>query len=92
MTQKVYIKLLTKECLSWPSEAVLKEDEDSGHDKSKSNPVRTWKTQHNLLHYFNCIRSPDLAPIENAWQASKAYLRKFAHWDDETVWEVAEEG
>ena len=67
MTQKVYLELLQEECCSWPSDAVLEEDGDSGHGKSNSNPVRTWKEEHNLLYYFNCIHSPDLSLIENAW-------------------------
>ena len=70
----------------------MEEDGDSGHGRSKSNPIRTWKEEHNLRHYFNCPYSPDLAPIENAWRAPKGNLRKFAHWDEETVYGVAKEG
>ena len=92
MTQQVYISLLEKEVLHWPPGMVLEEDNDSGHGPSKQNPVRTWKEQHNIECYFNCPHSPDLAPIENCWRAPKASLRKFAHWDDETVKEVATEG
>ena len=92
MTQKVYLELLQAECTSWPSDAVLEEDRDSGHGTSESNPIRTWKEQQCLLHYFNCVRSPDLSPIENAWQAPKAHVRKFASWDDESVWKVSQEG
>ena len=77
---------------TWPPNAVLEEDGDSGHGTSKMNPVRTWKSQANLRYYFNCAHSPDLAPIENAWQALKSHLRKFAHWDEETVWALAQEG
>ena len=92
MTQKVYLELLQAECTSWPSDAVLEEDRDSGHGRSESNPIRTWKEQQHLLHYFNCTGSPDLSPIENAWQAPKAHVRKFAGWDDESVWRVSQEG
>jgi hypothetical protein len=92
MTQQVYITLLEQEVLSWPLETVLEEDGDSGHGPSASNPVRTWKAEHNIKYYFNCATSPDLSPIENAWQAPKAALRQGAQWDDETVWEVAVEG
>jgi len=92
MTHKAYIELLEQECVSWPSHAVLEEDGDSGHGRSKSNPVRTWKEAHQLRHYFNCPYSPDLAPIENAWRAPKGNLRKVAHWDEETVYRVAKEG
>ena len=92
MTQKVYISLLEKEVTKWAPGFILEEDNDSGHGPSKSNQVRTWKSQHNLQYYFNCPNSPDLAPIENAWKAPKASLRKYAHWDDDTVKEVATEG
>jgi hypothetical protein len=92
MTQKVYIELLEKEYQNWPTNAVLEEDNDSGHGPSVSNPVRKWKAAHNIAFYFNCPLSPDLAPIENAWKAPKASLRKFAHWDEKTVLEVAREG
>ena len=92
MDQKTYITLLEKECLKWPKDWVLEEDSDSGHGKSENNPVRKWKEAHNLKTYFNCVHSPDLAPIENAWQAPKAALRKFGHWDDDSIWELAQEG
>ena len=92
MTQQVYLTLLEREVASWPVDAVLEEDGDSGHGPSKSNLVRTWKTQRSLKCYFNYAHSPDLAPIENAWQAPKTNLRQTAHWDDDMVWEVAKEG
>jgi hypothetical protein len=92
MTQKVYLELLQAECISWPSDAVLEEDRDSEHGTSDSNLVRTWKEQQHLLCYFNCPRSPDLSPIENAWQAPKANLRKVAYWDEESLYQVAKEG
>jgi hypothetical protein len=76
----------------WPVDAVLEEDGDSGHGKNGDNIVAAWKRQNNLKFFFNCVHSPDLAPIENAWQAPKAYLRLEQHWDDETVMEVATEG
>ena len=92
MNQKTYIKLLEAECSNWSQDIILEEDNDSGHGPSEKNPVRKWKEQHHLQHYFNCAHSPDLAPIENAWQAPKAYLRKSAHWNDDTIRQLAEEG
>ncbi|KAL8351748.1 hypothetical protein RB601_002184 [Gaeumannomyces tritici] len=71
---------------------VLEEDNDSGHGGSKSNIVRTWKEKHNLRHYFNCTHSPDIPPIEKAWQAPKAAIRKLAIWDDNLLKSTAEEG
>ena len=54
---------------------VLEEDGDSKHrDSSKQNIVRQWKDSNGLISYFNCPGSPDLAPIENCWQAPKQML------------------
>ena len=92
MTQKVYLELLRIEYTSWPSDAVLEEDRDSTHGRSDSNPIRTWKEEHHLLHYFNYTHSPDLSLIKNAWQAPKANLRKFTYHDEESLYEVAKEG
>ena len=78
--------------MSWPSNAVLEEDRDSGHGRSASNPVRAWKEAQHLHQYFNCTHSPDLSPIENAWQAPKANLRKFAYHDETSLYEIAKEG
>ncbi|KAK6364298.1 hypothetical protein LTS17_012293 [Exophiala oligosperma] len=92
MTQSNYLEFLEEETASWPSHWALEEDGDSGHGKSKSNPIRTWKAQRGLKYYFNRVASPDLAPIENVWQAPKQALKKHAHWDDTTTWEVALQG
>lgn len=92
MTLEVYRGLLEAECASWPDDWVLEEDGDSGHGTGKSNIVRQWKESHKLKSYFNCPQSPDLAPIENAWLAPKEHLRKFGHWDEDIVWELAREG
>ncbi|KAF1808294.1 hypothetical protein P152DRAFT_225948 [Eremomyces bilateralis CBS 781.70] len=47
--------------------------------------VKEWKAQNGLKHYFNCASSPDLAIIENCFQAMKQHVRKYTHWDpDET--------
>lgn len=91
MTQVVYLNLLKQELADWPAHWALEEDGDSGHGKSANNPVRKWKEAQGLKYYFNCTYSPDLAPIENAWQAPKAALAKTDAWDDDTIWEVAEE-
>lgn len=71
---------------------MLEEDNDSGHGLGKSNIVRTWKQKHGLQYYFNCHSSPDLAPIENAWQPAKQYVKKFPYWDEQDTRELAIEG
>ena len=71
---------------------VLEEDGDSGHGTGKNNIVRTWKEQNGLEYYFNCHSSPDLSPIENCWQAPKAYVRKYPHWDDRSIRSLIYEG
>lgn len=72
---------------------VLEEDGDSGHGSGRTqNPVRRWKEEKGLKYYFNCASSPDLAPIENCWQAPKQHLRKIPHWDDETTRAIINEG
>jgi hypothetical protein len=45
-----------------------------------------------LKSYFNCHDSLDLAPIENAWQPPKQYIRKFPLWDKEETQQLAKEG
>ncbi len=87
MSHRVYIdqilEPIIKPWLENGEQFVLEEDGDSGHgSKSKTNIVRTWKKEHGLKSYFNCASSPDLAPIENCWQPTKAHLRKYPHWDD----------
>jgi hypothetical protein len=61
MSQRVYIDQILKFIIkSWLNhDFVLKEDDDSGYDSSKSNIVRTWKETHYLKSYFNCASSPD---------------------------------
>ena len=44
-----------------------------------------------MEHYWNCLRSPDLSPIENIWGTEKAYMRKFTHWTKEETEELAAE-
>jgi hypothetical protein len=68
-------------------------DGDSSHGPTKNNNiVRQWKEKHKLESFFNCAQSPDLAPIENAWQPTKIHTRRHAHWDDETLTELILEG
>ena len=93
MTLQVYRdEILEKEVKHWKGDFILEEDGDLGHGTGKSNIVRTWKEEHHLPYYFNCAHSPDFSPCENAWQAPKQWLRKYAHWDDETTYELAAEG
>ena len=92
MDLKTYVRLLEQECANWPPGFTLEEDGDSGHGTKGKNIAQAWKASHQLDYYANCPYSPDLAPIENAWLSPKAYLRKYGHWDDETIWEVANQG
>ena len=87
-----YIEILEQEVTTWPSWAILEEDGCSGHGPHKNSIVTKWKKDHHVKYYFNAPYSPDLAPIKNGWQAPKAYLRKFEHWTEEMVVEVALEG
>jgi hypothetical protein len=96
MSQQVYIdqilEPIVKPWLDTGHDFVLEEDGDSGYGPGKNNPVRTWKENHGLKHYFNCSNSPDLSPIENCWLPPKAHVRKFPHWDDSTTKELILEG
>jgi len=76
---------------------VLEEDRDSGHGISKTNTpatryVKNWKTANNLDCFFNCSGSPDLSPIEDCWQPTKQYVRRFPHWEKEDTIRLAKEG
>lgn len=72
---------------------ILEEDGDSGHGGGTAiNFVRRWKKENGLRHYFNCSYSPDLAPIENCWQALKQALRKVPHYDDATMRAIINKG
>lgn len=96
MSQQIYrdviLEPVVKPWLEAGQSFILEEDGDSGHGLGKKNIVRTWKEQHKLRYYFNCASSPDLAPIENCWQAPKETLKKYPHWDDTTTRELIREG
>ena len=92
MYRKEILEKVVKQWIDEGRTFVLEEDNDSGHGHSAHNPVRAWKEKHGLNYFFNCPQSPDLSPIENAWSVPKQYIRKYAHWDIDSVKELAEEG
>ena len=56
----------------------MEENGDSGHgggNCEKNNPVRVWKEQYQLQHFFNTTGSPNLSQIENCWRAVKQLVR-----------------
>jgi hypothetical protein len=48
--------------------------------------------EYGFTHYFNSSHSPDLAPIEKAWQLPKHSVRTLPHWDIASTKALAEEG
>ena len=72
---------------------VLEEDHDSSHGIPRGGKgiVQEWKRSNNLQHYFNCSGSPDLAPIENAWQPLKQSLKRVPHQTKEEIEEIVTE-
>lgn len=97
MSMDVYIKDIlegpVKEWLDRGDVFILEEDGDSGHGHaSTTNRVRKWKDDKGLETLKNAGHSPDLAPIENCWQPPKQYVRKFPHWDENSLMELAGEG
>ena len=97
MTQDDYInQILEPHVLPWikaKHNFILEEDGDSSHGpKNNNNKVRQWKKAHGLEGYFNTPQSPDLAPIENGWQPTKAHVKSHAHWDKETLGNLILEG
>jgi hypothetical protein len=36
--------------------------------------------------------SPDLSPSKNGWQPTKAYIRRFQHWEVDETQQLAKEG
>ncbi|KAF1815700.1 hypothetical protein P152DRAFT_383623, partial [Eremomyces bilateralis CBS 781.70] len=97
MTQDVYPKeILQMEVQEWVDRGdffVLEEDQDSGHapprSRKKGNAVQQWKEQNGVHSYFNCAGSPDLAIIEDCWQPTKQYVRKYRHFNPEETRELA---
>ena len=81
----VILEPVVKPWIKYGQHFILEEDDDSGHGTGKNNIVRTWKEQNGLEYYFNYHSSPDLSPIKNCWQAPKAYIRKYPHWDDRSI-------
>ncbi|KAF1817553.1 hypothetical protein P152DRAFT_386531, partial [Eremomyces bilateralis CBS 781.70] len=97
MTQRVYVDaILEPHIKPWIQRGdifVLEEDQDSSHgppwSSKKENIVQKWKRQNGLHSYFNCAGSPDLAIIEDCWQPTKQYIRKFAHWEPDETQQLA---
>ena len=52
--------------------------------------VNKRKQSHYLNHHFNAAASPDIAPIENCWGASKQWLEQIPYWSDESVIDLVE--
>ncbi|KAK6363297.1 hypothetical protein TWF730_011363 [Orbilia blumenaviensis] len=96
MSQAVYIDAIlepiVKPWLEAGQDFVLEEDNDSGHGTGKDSTARRWKNNNGLVSYFNCSQSPDLSPIENAWQSPKSYTRRHPHWDEDSTKALACEG
>ena len=96
MTHRIYINFIFDSILkSWlkrKNEFVLKKDDDSKHDTNKTrNIVKKWKEDHDLKHFFNCAQSFDLASIEKFWQLIKQHIRKYPHWDDDSLMKLINE-
>jgi hypothetical protein len=96
MSRQVYrdviLEPVLKPWLDAQQSFVPEEDGDSGHGPGKHNIVRTWEEEYGLQYYSNCASSPDLAPIEDCWQAPKQTLKKYPHWDDAITRELIREG
>lgn len=72
---------------------ILEEDGDSGHGSyTTNNIVNKWKRENHLNYYFNVAGSPDLAYIENCWQAPKQWIRQYPHFDDDVTTQLILEG
>ncbi|KAK4099712.1 hypothetical protein N658DRAFT_517214 [Parathielavia hyrcaniae] len=96
MSMQVYRdEILEKAVGPWLAQGdqfILEEDGDSGHGTGKKNTIRDWKERHGLRHFFNTPGSPDLSPIENAWNTVKQYIAKFPSWTEEELRGLAIEG
>lgn len=72
---------------------ILEEDGDSGYSTGKKNNiVRDWKEKRGLKHFFNTPGSPDLSPIENAWNVVKQHIAKFPSRTEDDLRNLAIEG
>ena len=100
ISHKVYVEqILEKEVRKWVERGdvfVLEQDGAGGHGggpKARDdNPPKRWFEVNGVKYFFNCADSPDLAPIENCWQAPKDYCRQIPHWSKEELREVLREG
>ncbi|KAF3924463.1 hypothetical protein ABW20_dc0104127 [Dactylellina cionopaga] len=96
MSNSVYVNQIlepiVKPWLEAGHEFALEEDNDSEHGTGANSEVARWKQAHNLKHYFNCSQSPDLSPVENAWQVPKSYVRRSPHWDEESLMALINDG
>ena len=100
MTQRAYIDQIlepvVKPWIQRGDDFVLEEDQDSGHGMpgkiKKTNIVTEWKAKNGLESYFNGSHMPEISPIEDCWQPTKQYVRKFPHWDEQDTRELALEG
>ena len=94
MTMSAYCdKVLDKVVKPWlniagPQSFVLEEDlEAFAHGgTSKINDAQQWKAAHGLRHYFNCLDSPDLSPLDTLWPPHKQWaVEPLKDWDVETL-------
>jgi hypothetical protein len=95
MTYDKYIEILKEYVVPWVQRGddfVLEEDRDTSHGIGETNKVKTFKAENNIECYFNMSGSPDLSPSENSWQPTKAYVRKFQHWEVDETQQLAKEG
>lgn len=97
MSQAVYVnKILEPVVKTWIERGdsfILEEDGESGHGKKGADGLATrWKEEHNLDYYANYPHSPDLSPIENAWQIPKQTIGRQPHWDDATCIKAIKNG
>ncbi|RGP59250.1 hypothetical protein FSPOR_11467 [Fusarium sporotrichioides] len=84
---EIYVKALMKEGRYF----ILQQDNNSGHGLGKESCVAKWKKDNELKHYFNCLKSLDLAPIKNGGGLLKNKTRRGSMWDDDEIETVARE-
>ena len=96
MSQKSYIEqILEPIVLPWleaGEDFILEEDDDSGHGAADNNSrARRWKKEKHLNYYINASKSPDLSVVENAFQPLKQELSNTERWDEEKLFQRANE-